>query len=134
MPDLTSTQTEEAQAQGERKTKRARGMAPKPSVVPEHSMMPEPSVLPEPEDVPIPDEDLVIEILADQMIDFDESSTDVLEIFAVPRGDKKRVEVNERRMTDEDRTLFRRATQSCRRGWITKLLTLWTRRLLTKIE
>ena len=44
-------------------------------------MVPEPSVLPEPEEVPIPDaDDLVIEILIDQMVAFDESSTDVLEI------------------------------------------------------
>ena len=63
----------------------------------EQSMVPEPSVLPEPEDIPIPDaHDLVIEILIDQMIDFGESSTDVLEVFAVTGGDKKRVEVNER--------------------------------------
>ena len=76
---------------------RARGLAPKQNVVLEQSIMPEPSVLPEPEDVPIPDaDDLVIEILTDQMIDFDESSTDVLGIFAVTGGDKKRVEVSER--------------------------------------
>ena len=43
-------------------------MALKPNVVSEQSMVPEPSVLPE----PIPDaDDLVIEILTDQMIDFD---------------------------------------------------------------
>ena len=36
------------------KTKRARGMAPKPNVVPEQSMVPEPSVLLQPEDFPIP--------------------------------------------------------------------------------
>ena len=52
----------------------------------------EPCVLLEPEDVPIPDaDDLVIEILIDQMNDFDEGSTDALEIFAVTCGDKKRV-------------------------------------------
>ena len=59
-------------------------------------MVPEPSNLPEPEDLPIPGaEHLVSEILTDQMIDFDESSTDVLVIFAMTGGDKKRVEVNE---------------------------------------
>ena len=47
-------------------------------------MVPEPRVLPEPEGVPIPGaDDLVIEILTDQMVDFDNASTDVLEIFAV---------------------------------------------------
>ena len=72
--------------------------------------MPEPSVVPEPEDIPIPDaDDLVIKILIDQMIDSDESSTDALEIFAATVGDQKRVEVNERKMTDGDRKLFRRA-------------------------
>ena len=51
----------EARAHGERKTKKARGMSPKPSVVLEQNMVPEPSVLLEPEDVPIPDaDDLVI--------------------------------------------------------------------------
>ena len=62
--------------------KRARGMAPKPNVVLEQSMVPEPSVLLEPEYVTIPGvDDLVIEILTDQMIDFDESSTDVLRFW-----------------------------------------------------
>ena len=59
-------------------------------------MVPEPSVLLQPEDFPIPDaDDMVIEISTDQMIDFDGSSTDVLEIFAVTGGDKKRVEAND---------------------------------------
>ena len=61
--------------------------------------MPEPSVLHEPEG-------LVIEILTDQMIDLNESSTDVLEIFAVMGGEQKGVEVHERKMTDEDRRLI----------------------------
>ena len=89
--------------------------------------MPEPSVVPEPEDIPIPDaDDLVIKILIDQMIDSDGSSTDALEIFAATVGDQKRVEVNERKMTDGDRKLFRRAKrrQGCSRGWITKFSTL----------
>ena len=73
-------------------------------------MVPEPRVLTEPQDIPIPDaKDLVIELLTDQMLDFDESATDVLDIFAVTGRDKKRVEVNERKMTGEDRNFFRRA-------------------------
>ena len=52
------------------------------------------------------------------MIDFDVSSTDVLEIFAVTGGDKKRVEVNERKMTDEDRRLFRRAKEAELQSWL----------------
>ena len=67
-----------AQAQGERKTKGARGLMSKPSVVLEQRLVPEPSVLLEPEDIPIPDtDDLFIDILTEQMIDFDERSTDV---------------------------------------------------------
>ena len=46
------------------------------------------------------------------MIDFDESLTDVLEIFAVTGGDKKRDVVNERKMTDEVRKLFRTAKEA----------------------
>ena len=34
---------------------------------------------------------------------------DVLEMFSVTGGDKKRVEVDERKMTDEDKKLYRRA-------------------------
>ena len=75
---------------------------------------PEPSVLSAPEDIPIPDAD----DLVNQMIDFDESSTDVLEIGAVTGGDKKRVEVNEREMTDEDRKLFRRAKEAELQLWL----------------
>ena len=85
-------------------------------------MVPEPSVVPEPEDIPIPDaDDLVIKILIDQMLDSDESSTDALEIFAATVGDQKRVEVNERKMTDGDR---KQGRQSCSRGWVTKFSTL----------
>ena len=85
-------------------------MAKKPNVVPEQSMVPEPSVLPEPEDVPIPDaNDLVIEILKDQTIDFDESTTDVLEILAVTGGDKKRVKLTRGRY--EDGKLFSHSTR-----------------------
>ena len=90
-------------------------------------MVPEPSVVPEPEDIPIPDaHDLVIKVLIDQMIDSDESSTEALEIFAATVGDQKRVEVNERKMTDGDRNPFRRAKrrQGCSRGWISKFSTL----------
>ena len=93
--------------------KRARGMVPKPSVVHRQSMVPGPSVLLEPEDIPTHDaDDLVIEIVTDQTIDFDESSTDALEIFAATGGDKKRVEANERKMTDEDKKIFRRAKEA----------------------
>ena len=63
-------------------------------------------------DVPIPDAD------ADQMIDFDESSTDVLQIFAVTGGEKKRVEVDVRKITDEDRKLFRRAKEADLQPWL----------------
>ena len=88
--------------------------------MPEQSMVREPSLPPEPEDVPIPSvDDLVIENLTDQTIDFDESSTDELEIFAVTGGDKKRVEDNERKMTDGDRNSFaEQRRQCCSRGWI----------------
>ena len=75
--------------------------------------------MPEPEDIPIQDaDDLIIEVLTDQMINFDESSTDALEIFAVTGGEKKRVEVNERKMTDEDRKLFRRAKEAELQSWL----------------
>ena len=37
---------------------------------------------------------------------------DVLEIFAVMGGDKKPLEVKERKMTDEGRKLFRKAKEA----------------------
>ena len=74
------------------------------------TMLPDPSVQLDSKDVPIPDaDDLVIEILTDHVIDFDASSTDMLEIFAVTGGDK---EVDERKMTDEDGKLFRREKEA----------------------
>ena len=76
-------------------------------------MVLEPSIVHEPEDIPIPDaDDVVIEILTDQMIDLDESATDLLEIFAVTGGDKKRIEVIERKMTDGDKKLGRRVREA----------------------
>ena len=90
----------------------------KPSVVLEQRLVPEPSVLLEPEDIPIPDtDDLVIDILTDQMIDFDERSTDALELSAVTCGDKKRVEVDERKMTDVDGKLFGGAKEAGLQSW-----------------
>ena len=61
---------------------------------------------------------MVIEISTDQMIDFDGSSTDVLEIFAKTGGDKKRVEANNGKTTDEDRKLFRRAKEVALQSWL----------------
>ena len=94
-------------------------MVPQPSVVPEQSMVLGPSALPEREDIPTTVSDgLVIEILTDQMVDFDESSTDLLEIFTVTGGDKKRDDVNEKKMTDEDRKLVRRAKEAELQSWL----------------
>ena len=82
-------------------------------------MVPEPSTVPEPEDIPIQDaDDSIIEMFTDQMINLDESSTETLENFAVTGGKKKRVEVNERKMTDEDRKLFRRAKEAELQSWL----------------
>ena len=82
-------------------------------------MVPGPHVLPEAEDIPIPDaDDSVIDFLTDHMTDFDESSTDALEIFVVIGGDKKHVEVTERTMADEDRKLFRRAGEAVFQSWL----------------
>ena len=69
------------------------------------------NVVSESEDVPIPNvDDLVIESLTDQMIDFDEHQTDVLEIFADER--------NEKTMTDEDRKSFRKAKEAQLQSWL----------------
>ena len=52
------------------------------------------------------------------MIDLD-SSTGVLEIFAVTGGDKKRVEVSKTgRLTDVDRKIFRRAKEAGLQPWL----------------
>ena len=80
-------------------------------------MVLEPRTVFGPEGIPIPDAyDLVIEVLTDQMIDFDESAMDVLETCAVTGGDKTRVEVNERKTTS---SFEEQRRQSCSRGWIT---------------
>ena len=88
-------------------------------MLPEQHVVPEPSTVPEPEDISIPDaDDLIIEMFTDQMINFDESSTETLENFAVTGGKKKRVDVNERKMTDEDKKLFRRAKEAELQSWL----------------
>ena len=88
-----------------RKKRRATGIVPKPSVVLMQSIVPEFSFLLESEDIPIPPMTWTSKILIG--LDFDESSSDALEICSVTGGDNKRVEVNERKMTDENRKLFR---------------------------
>ena len=71
-------------------------MTSKSNEISKQSVKPESYDLVETEDVSIPDVDvLIIEILTDQMINFDESSTDILEIFHVTKGIKKRFEVKE---------------------------------------
>ena len=52
------------------------------------------------------------------MIDFDECAMDVLGICAVTGGDMTRVEVNERKMTDGDNKLFRRAKEAEHQSWL----------------
>ena len=59
-------------------------MEPEKSMVPQPNIVLEQSLVPEPEDIPIPDaDDLVIAILTDQLIDFDENDKDALEIYVV---------------------------------------------------
>ena len=73
----------------------------------------------EPEDIPDPDtDDSVIEILTDQMIDFDENNKDALKNYAVTGGSKKRVDVNDRKMSEEDKKLFRRAKEAELQSWL----------------
>ena len=43
---------------------------------------------------------------------------DVLQIFAVSGGEKKRVEVNDRKMTDEDKKLSCSATEAELQSWL----------------
>ena len=88
-------------------------------VVLEQSTVPEPIFAPKLEDIRIPDvDDVVIDILTDQVIDFDERSTEALAIFVVTGGDKKSVEVNERMMTDGVRKLFGRAKEAELQSWL----------------
>ena len=85
-------------------------------------MVPEPSDLPEPEDIPIPDADDLVNDILHQMVDFDESLTDVLQIFAVTGVENKHVDVDERKMTDEDRKPFRRAKAAGLQSWLDRSL------------
>ena len=51
------------------------------------------------------------------MIDFDEHEEGVMDIVAVTDGDKKRVEVNEGKLTEKDMKLFRRGKEAELQSW-----------------
>ena len=69
---------------------------------------------------PIPEDDdlhaMVIEVMTDVEVLLDASS--VVDVFAVSSARRKRVEVNERKMTESDRNLFRKAMELELQSWL----------------
>ena len=93
--------------------------------------------VPESELPPVPEDDdlnaTVIEVMTDVEMLLDGSS--VIDAFAVNSTRRKRVEVSERKLTESDRKLFRKAKElELRPGLITEYL-IWSRKsLLIKRE
>ena len=93
--------------------------------------------LPESELPPVPeDEDLnatVIEVMTDVEVLLDDSS--VIDVFIVNSARRKRVEVSERKLTESDRKLFRKAKELELQSWLDHPCLIWSREsLLTKRE
>ena len=69
---------------------------------------------------PVPEDDdlnaTVIEVMTDIEVLLDGSS--VIDVFAVNSGRRKRVEVSERKMTESDRSLFKKAKELELQSWL----------------
>ena len=77
-------------------------------------------ILPESELLPVPEDDdlnaTVIEMMTDVEVLLDGSS--VIDVFAVNSARRKRVEVSERKLTERDRKLFRKAKELDLQSWL----------------
>ena len=76
--------------------------------------------MPESELPPVPEDDdlnaTVIEVMTDVEVLLDGSS--VIDVFAVNSARRKRVEVSERKLTESDRKLFRKAKELELQSWL----------------
>ena len=89
------------------------GRGKRPRVVASGSQKMETDQEPESDLLPVPEDDdlnaTVIEVITDVDVLLDGSS--VVDVFAVSSARRKRVEVSERKMTESDRKLFRKAKE-----------------------
>ena len=93
--------------------------------------------VPEFELPPVPEDDdlnaTVIEVMTDVEVLLDGSS--VIDVFAVNSARRKRVEVSERKLTESDRKLFRKAKELELQSWLDHRVFDWSRKsLLIKRE
>ena len=93
--------------------------------------------VPESELPPVPEDDdlnaTVIEVMTDVEVLLDGSS--VLDVFAVNSGRRKRVEVSDRKLTESDRKLFRKAKELELQSWLDhRVFDLSRKSLLIKRE
>ena len=76
--------------------------------------------MPESELPPVPEDDdlnaTVIEVMTDVEVLLDGSS--VIDVFAVNSARRKRVEVSERKLTESDRKVFRKAKELELQSWL----------------
>ena len=85
--------------------------------------------MPESELPPIPEDDLnatVIEVMTDVEVLLDGSS--VTDVFAVNSARRKRVEVSERKLTEIDRKLFRKAKELELQSWLDHRVFDWVKK------
>ena len=96
------------------------GRGKRPRVVDTGSQKMETDQVPESELPPVPEDDdlnaTVIEVMTDVEVLLDGSS--VIDVFAVNSARRKRVEVSERKLTESDRKLFRKAKELELQSWL----------------
>ena len=96
------------------------GRGKRPRVVETGSQKMETDQMPESELPPVPEDDdlnaTVIEVMTDVEVLLGGSS--VIDVFAVNSARRKRVEVSERKLTESDRTLFRKAKELELQSWL----------------
>ena len=96
------------------------GRRKRPRVVASGSQKMETDQEPESDLPPVPEDDdlnaTVIEVMTDIEVLIDGSS--VVDVFAVSSARRKRVEVSERKMTESDRKLFRKAKELELQSWL----------------
>ena len=85
--------------------------------------------MPESELPPVPEDDLnatVIEVMTDVEVLLDGSS--VIDVFAVNSARRKRVEVSERKLTESDLKLFRKAEEFELQSWLITECLNWSKK------
>ena len=112
------------------------GRRKRPRVVETGSQKMETDQVPESQLPPVPEDDdlnaTVIEVMTDVEVPLDGSS--VIDVFPVNAARRKRVEVSERKLSESDRKLFRKAKDLELQSWLDHRVFDWVKKKFVDLE